>query len=74
MSFKGKYKYMHTLRGKPAFYWDNKQLVYACQYVEKLCDTLQQIKEEQEKSREWRRNRGLYDGFREYDYIKVVCK
>jgi len=66
------YKYMHTIRGIPAFYHQNHQIVYASQYVEKLCDTLEQIRAEQKKSFEYRKSCGLRSYKLEYGYVKVV--
>jgi len=65
------YKYMHTLKGKPAFFC-GYQIFYASQYVEKLCDSLKEIREERQNSINWREKQGFSDSAKDYGYIKVV--
>ena len=63
---------MHTIKHIPAFY-DGCQIVYASQYVEKLCDSLKQIRDEQRKSGEWREGNG-FDKVYNYSYKKVMIE
>jgi len=67
---KKNYKYMHTVNGAAAYY-DESQICYAGQYVERLCDTLAEIREEQKLSTEWRLKRGFSSSLDKYGYIKV---
>jgi hypothetical protein len=72
-----KYKYMHTLCNRPAYFVDYDdvcQVCYAHDYVAKLCDTLKQIRDEQKKSFKWRKERGYDDDMTKYGYVKVVIK
>jgi hypothetical protein len=64
--------YLHTLDGQPAFF-DKYQVCYSTSYGEavKLVETLKQIKREQKKSREWRRNEGYSDNAAFYGYRRV---
>ena len=70
---KKNYKYMHLINNEPAFF-DGKQIVYACSYVEKLCDSLKEIKSEVRKSNEYRKRMGWKEDDDKYGYIKVVIE
>ena len=53
--------YLHTIDGKPAYYEEGRQIVFARCYgkAAPLVTTLKQIRKEQELSAEWRENEGL---------------
>lgn len=75
MMVKKNYKYMHTIKGKPAYFVNDKrctQICYAGQYVNSLCDSLKQIREEQKISNAWRKNKGYCSSLEKYGYKKVV--
>lgn len=64
--------YMHTIDGKPGF-WGGDQICFAShghQVVNELAKSLDQIKREQEKTREFRKKSCGYDDAR-YGYIIV---
>jgi len=65
-----KYKYMHTVRGRPAIYDRKEQICYVIK-VGELVSTLKQIKEEQKASDKWRLKKGFKSSFEEYGYIRV---
>lgn len=70
MNKKKNYNYMHTIKGKPA-YFDGNQIVYCAQYGGHLCYSLKEIREEQKKSNELRTKMGFPIDTGD-DYIKVV--
>ncbi len=64
------YKYMHTINGQPG-YFEINQIVYAVKTRPvKLCDTLEQIKEEQTKTLKFRKAMEL-ENHSNFDYIKI---
>ena len=62
---------MHLMDDKPAYYVEGEQIVFAHKYVERLCDSLEQLRRERKKSDEWTIKGFERDSIR-YDYIKVV--
>ena len=69
---KKNYKYMHTLNYSPAYYVPGEQIVYAAQYVEALCDSVKQIREEQKLSKRWRTKKGFSNDGSKYGYKKII--
>jgi len=66
-----KYKYMHTLDGRPAHYYPGEQICYAIQPRPiPLCSSLKQIKKEQKLSAEWRVKKG-FNPNNDYSHMKV---
>ena len=65
-----KYKYMHTLDGKPARF-NGDQVCYAEKtWPANLVSKLETIREHQSKSAKWRASKN-YPTFFMYDYIRV---
>lgn len=63
------YKYMHTVRGKPAVF-DGWQICIGAQYIE-LADSLKQIKTERRITINNRTEEGFPVDEDDYGYIKV---
>lgn len=69
--------YLHTIDGKPAGYSEsNKQIVFAnsngrLKWKAKPVKDLKQIKEEQKKTFEFRKNNGYSFEREEYDYVLI---
>jgi hypothetical protein len=66
--------YMHTLNGKPAFYWPGEQICFANRYgkLPPLARSPRQIKRERKLSEEWRRAHGCTPDCFIYGYVRVV--
>ena len=67
--------YLHTIRGKPAFY-DGMQI--CCGFVggrhrnrQPLCVSLRQIRREQRSAVEWRWDHGFDADPEDYGYVRV---
>ena len=66
-----KYKYMHTVDEKPAFY-NGEQLCFAEKRWPVIpVNSIETIKSQQERSKEWRLSRG-HPLFFKYDYLRVL--
>ena len=65
-------KYLHTINSEPASYVSGQQICYLSKYGKRnlLADSLEQIRDEQRKSNEWRTAQG-FDLFHDYDYTLV---
>lgn len=64
-------KYMHTIEGRPAIYEPNEQICFMCHGTNLiLCDSLRQIRREQELSSKWRMAKG-FDLMDDYGYLRV---
>lgn len=62
---------MHTIKGCPAEYWDNKQIVYSKRVdIDNLCKSLYMIRKQQELSNKWRESQGF--GRTRYEYMIVL--
>ena len=68
---KRKYKYMHTIKGRPANF--KQQICCGCQYIE-LVDDLKTIKKQQKESSNWRKKKGYSESSKEYGYKKIIYK
>lgn len=65
-------KYMHTLNGIPAEYYDGEQVRYASRNrITKLAQSLKQIKSEQKKSNIWRIKQG-FNPVENYGYVRLT--
>lgn len=64
-------KYMHTIKGKPAYYAEGEQILYAYDCVKKLEDSLYKIKKQQKLTHKWRLEQGFPNDEDTYGYIRV---
>jgi hypothetical protein len=63
--------YMHTIDGAAGSYYPGQQICFAVRTRPiKLCDSLDQIKQEQRKTREWRTAQGFPNQAR-YGHLRV---
>lgn len=67
--------YMHTIAGNPAIYEPGEQIVHVSTYhhitfEQMFVGSLQTIRRQQRKSREWREQQG-FDKMHDYGYIRV---
>jgi hypothetical protein len=74
---KTKWLYMHTIRGIPAQYIPDEQIVYANGTrgqagVTRLAESVKQIKQEQRLSSSWRRKQNWDDAPGAYGYIRIA--
>jgi hypothetical protein len=68
--------YVHTIDGRPAFYYKNEQIVYLAGRnlkKEHLVKSRKQIIKEQRSSIAWRKKRGYScdDGYCNYHYFRI---
>ena len=73
---KTKTMYMHTIRGRPAFYEEGKMIYYANHGLlvipDGLVSSLKQIRKEQAASKRYRKKKlGLDEERSDYGYIRV---
>lgn len=65
-----KYKYMHTVNGKPGHYDGDQVCYFTVTRPIPLCDTLKQIRKEQAAAIKWRASKG-FSIYATYGYAKV---
>jgi hypothetical protein len=66
-------KYMHTINGEPAYYRPGEQIVFrpGKRYAIPLVSSLEQIEDEQEASRAYRKRNGYGMGVVVYGHLRV---
>lgn len=65
-------KYMHTISGIPAQYYDGEQVCYAVRHrIYRFAKSLKQIRREQLKSNAWREKQG-YPMVENFGYVRLT--
>ena len=75
MKAKKKYKtyYLHTIKGRLAYYLKEQQIYYGGKIIipQHLVKSLNQIRKEQNLSSQWRAKNGFSSHSEDYDYIII---